>query len=317
MLASQQSELNRFLSVLTNISIIGNYGMDDGWAVDGNICHRPGQDIVVPQYLGQSAINAFHDFIDKKQLGIEHRIYDSIFSGVVWFNRMPLEVMAKADAFNYINNHTERYLFTSHEPFNALLYNPYTYFMYSPCGNACWSARMYDGMAYFLIPIVINTGAIQAFERYFDWTQFTVKMNISTFENPDLFIKYRQKLRIEVDLVRSILEEHRHELAVEYAYSSKNYSQHSPHRTKNNFKLELYKPSSISMKKLLETTIYKKLIAIRKVFRWFIYHETGEIGRPNAYRLLTLEMWCRVAPLASKPSVCSRPVNALSALEYV
>ena len=40
---------------------------------------------------------------------------------------MPLEVMAKADAFNYINNHTERYLFTSHEPFNALLYNPYTY----------------------------------------------------------------------------------------------------------------------------------------------------------------------------------------------
>ena len=168
-----------------------------------------------------------------------------------------------------------------------------------------------------LVPIVINTGAIQAFERYFDWTQFTVKMNISTFENPGLFIKYRQKLRIEVDLVRSILEEYWHELAVEYAYSSKNYSQNSPHRTKNNFKLELQNPSSISMKKLLETTIYKKLIAIRKVFRRFIYHETGEVGRPNAYRLLTLEMWCRVAPPASKPSVCSRPVNAISALKYV
>ena len=294
--------------------MIGNYGMDDGWTVDGNRCHRPGKDIVVPQYLDRSSIQAFHNFVDRKQLGLEHRVYDSIFSGEVWKNRRPLLLIAQAEAFNYINNHTERYVFNYQEPITTALYNPNTYFMYNPCGTACWSARMYDGMAYFLVPIVINTGAIQAFERYSDWTQFTVKMNTNTFENPELLIKYRQKLRIAVDLVRTTLEEYRYELAAEYVYNS-NHNTQRPMKT--NYKLALYNSSSISMKKLLETTIYKKLLAIRKVFRWFIYHETGEVGRPNAYRLLTLEMWCRVAPPASKPSVCSMPANAISALEYV
>ena len=111
-------------------------------------------------------------------------------------------------------------------------------------------------------------------------------MNIRTFESPLLSIQYRQKLRYEADLVHNIIKK--------YKYN------------KNK-----------KFKKLLETTIYKKLLAIKHAFPWFVYHETGEVGRPNAYRLITLEMWCRVAPAAVKPSVCHRPVNTISALEYV
>ena len=312
--------------------------MDDGMSVDGNRCHRPGKDIVVPQYLSQTSIQAHHDFVAGKQLGLEYRMYDSMFAGYVWPNRKPLEHMAKAEAYNYIYNHTEHYLFSAiikyafiPKPLDSKLYHPSTYYMYSPCGQAssCWSARMYDGMAYYIIPILINTGAINAFERYFNWTLFTCKMNLHTFESPLLSIQYRQKLRIEVDLVRSILEEYKQEQATLYtntytAYNNK-YINYSLYPTTpiihNNFKLPLDKPSSTSisaaLKKLLQTSIYKKLSHIKHIFPWFLYHETGEVGRPNAYRLITLEMWCQVAPAAVKPSTCSRPVNTISQLEYV
>ena len=314
-------EVNQFLSILANVSIIGNYGMNDGRTEDGNKCHRPGQDIVIPQYIDQSSIDTYHTYKKMNQYGLEHRMYDSIFSGVVWNVRIPLRTMAQTEAYDYLYNHTEHYLFSTAEPFHLPLYLPSTYYMYNPCGQACWSARLYDGMAYYLIPILINTGAIQAFERYFDWTLFTYKMNSNTFETPQLLIKYRQKLRIQVDLVRTILKEYIYELA------STQGPVPSSRTLLSNYRLETTNTSSPSMVKLMNTSIYKKLSNINDVFKWFIYHDNDTIEhRANAYRLVTLEMWCRIAGLSgsgsgsgnrSIPEVCLKSTATVATLEYM
>ena len=63
------------------------------------------------------------------------------------------------------------------------------------------------------------------------------------------------------------------------------------------------------------TVVYNKLRAVRSVVQWLQFNGSVAATR-SAYRLLTLELWCRTSKGSSNPS-CRRPVSVIANSSYL
>lgn len=52
--------------------------------------------------------------------------------------------------------------------------------MWHTCGFACWSQRLYHAMAVSTVPLLVNSGTLQPFERFVDWRKISVKVRVCT-----------------------------------------------------------------------------------------------------------------------------------------
>lgn len=286
-------------------------------------CHRPGKDIVIPQPIPYATKKYSKDF--KESLGAIYREYDSVFGSRVWDKgkkifRNPVKKMNATNAVDYFDRGTENFhleIVSSKKAMNKRLISQ-GYFTYCPCGMTCWSQRLFDALAHYTIPILANDGAVMPFERFMDWTKFTIKMSETTWMEPSNRNQFRRLLRYHVDIFRKELMN---------CFTSSTSKDNSQVEDSNWFsRKQLDHPGCQS---LLKTLIWKKRKHYHRLTRWFDFPDQSLKSSPNdihAFRLLTLEMWCRICKqneiLWNKQSknmqqACRRPSDSTARFEYL
>ena len=266
---------------LINVSFIGNYGMDTTSFYGKDIeCHRPDKDIVVPQLLKEDTYNRLtnHNIYKTKYQQVV-RDHDSCFKGRYHGDRGILEVMQKRVAIDYCFHGTENFV-SEGELENCM-------FMYSSCGVACWSLRLYEAIVYHTIPIIVGDGIINAFERFIDWTKFTVKMPSNTYRNETMRNNFRKLLRLESDEFRLLQLKHRDNMT-HIGYN--------------------------------ESFVLRKRAYMQRAAEWFDFRN---VSKPrNAFRLITAEIWCKAMDnivRAKNPVMnqfCNRKSDSTARLSY-
>jgi hypothetical protein len=296
---------NQYLRIY-GANYIGNFG-SPSYMHSEVLCHRVGRDIVIPQRMTRHS--HFHNHTIFAHL---FRQYDSSFSGTIWnhpppmANRAPILWMNETAVNDYNNHHMELFhlgdMKTVHQ----------SYFGYSPCGWACWSQRLYYLMLHHIIPILISTDDIRAFERFIHWENFSMKITTETWMNKTAFILFRHKVRAICDEFRSVLEDSLHileqskyaeqlmktkERTTEDRISSMNLVLSDLLRHKMTTHDDQHVPLTLDEQKLIDrlekTTLWRKLSQLQPVMNWFhLSPEITPFTKQHSFRLLTLEMWC-------------------------
>lgn len=223
------NKLRKTLSQISNASFIGNYGMDLqtfgtfhtkrnnklkiqmkyvlNLTHSENLQFIPERDIVIPQMLTPEILTKYHNNLKNPIHFLQNRKFDSTFSGSAWWDRQPLVEMAFTMEEDYKNLKTENLkTYFRRAADMSLISN--AYFGYNPCGFACWSTRLFDGIASQNIPIVIGTGNIQAFEKFINWKAFSVKISREHWFNVTARNEFRLYIRFECDNFRMKLNKH-------------------------------------------------------------------------------------------------------------
>jgi len=154
-----------------------------------------------------------------------------------------------------------------------------SYFSLCPSRNACWSVRLYDALNHDSIPVILADQMIAPFERFLNWTTFTVKYitRNSTFEEHyiDDLTRFGNEAR---------------------AFAAAR----SDTRVPNNENLPL---------------VAKKLNAIRQVAPWLSFACPAQVKR-CAYRLVLAELWCKTKK-GSEHAACKRKSSFIAWREYL
>jgi hypothetical protein len=169
---------------------------------------------------------------------------------------------------------------------------------------------------HYAVPILVSSGAIQAFEKFIDWTKFTVKMSKETWFDDKLRLEYRKKLRFHSDDYRTKLHECWQSIGMQPPQYMNRSS--SPPSYDDSWVDVGRKDRSSKCGSVFDTLIWRKTSAIQKALKWFDF-TTFRTNRKNAFRLLTLEIYCRVNSIAKSEKhmkVCKRAADYTARLEY-
>lgn len=310
-----------YIPKLRNVSLIGNYGTDNCEYKPGEPCFRLEQDIVIPQPID------YQHFFERRETPKLYREFDSTFGGSLWGDRDPyLDIMGRSAIFDYVNG-TEDFAFdiSGGSADQSLVHRGY--FMYAPCGQACWSMRLYHALTERTIPIVTGNGIVQAFEKFIDWTKITIKMSSETWHDSEKRNMYRKNMRNACDDFRAAFKADLKNLSYINKINPIEWGKNERMKRLNH---EI--PSWMGMwggnnfSQLTETFIYNKMKAITSVAQWFDLQSAQGIRDDfsgNAFQLLMTEMWCRVSRLnatghfydKTHPN-CLNPSNATARIEY-
>lgn len=295
-------------------------------------CHRAGHDIVIPQLIPprHGYLSIYHDYINTH---VPLREFDSTFSGIMSGDQLHLRLMNQTSKVDYANNHTEKFVLSAAvSGDHSLKYRGY--FMYSPCGVACWAQRVYEALAVYTIPILINDGGIQAFERFIDWKKFSVKISSRTFLNSTALTIFRTQVRDEADEFRSRLlkcwkslnistkivrvDPYRYRPDMRLASGYYKVLRADSRQSDTRWLVEAKNGNKVCAK-AFNTTYWRKTQAMERVVPWFDFNNSTKT-KINAFRLLTLEMWCHINIYTNRkktiPTICGRQVDHTARLEY-
>lgn len=170
---------------------------------------------------------------------------------------------------------------------------------------------------HYTIPIITSSGAIQAFEKFIDWTKFTVKMSKETWFDDEKRFEYRKQLRTHADVFRKSLHECWNSIGMATPIYM-NISSNPPNFDDSWVDIGR-KDRSSKCGKVFETMIWKKTSAMQKAVKWLDF-TTYRTNRKNAFRLLSLEMWCRITSITKSQGqlkVCGRASDHTARLEYL
>ena len=165
-----------------------------------------------------------------------------------------------------------------------------TIFALCPAGAACWSMRLYHALFADAIPVLLADPVIEPFERFLDWTTFTVKVmtdpppvveedQLGTHSSSDRSRNNRSSI---MDLPALFDKLHEYSMLARQASSRKS------------------------------SYVTEKVANIRQVTPWLTYNA---LSHRNAYRLILLEIWCRTKSGLSE-SACLRPVAKIANTSY-
>lgn len=316
---------------IAGANYIGNYGMDNEYEEDNPLsdvpCHRVGKDIVIPQYMGQWS----NMFLSHSNL---YRPYDSVWAGSIWGDRQPLVQMNLTVKRDYEMLLTENFKasFGGRRRSRRILSSDFGtnlshdsrrlidsdlahlgYFGYNPCGLVCWSQRLYFELNQHTIPIIISSGGILPFDRFLNWTTFSMKLTSDIWNEKYLLVEWRRKIRKESDLFRKILDEY-----YEYFLKSRKISTRLAIKNEIVSEIAFEGRSSPSFHLLKETYIWKKRMHIEEALPWlYIKDDITRDRKKHAFRLLCLEMWCRLDRQQKGGSlICQNRSDRTSRMSY-
>jgi hypothetical protein len=340
-------EITMLLLRLENANFIGNFGMDDNlgdkdyhqsWSMKNlagtngtqHLCHKVGRDIVIPQPYLRGLITFRKEF---RSTGGLWRSLDSSFSGSYWGERVPvMKRMAKYKYVDYQVNGTELFGFDLSGGSSDFGLTTRALFMYHVCGYACWSNRLYHAMGVGTVPIIVATGSLQAFERFVDWREISCKMMRETWDDLNKRTRWRR------DNLRTAADEWRRELGAalerlglrniqnaswrSFGIANEDPVPSDEHLTSlvdNEYRLA---PSGLEGA-LLQSKIWKKRAALEGIIKWFDFGYGVGDEEHNAWRLLWLEVWCRVvdsghagAAASDATAICKRSPDFTARKEY-
>jgi hypothetical protein len=254
-------------------------------------CFRLGRDIAIPQMQVNEHLNLTSPPLS--------RPFDSTFAGSMWGDRGPLIWMAMEGVNNQsaVHNGMERFKGGSISEAESI---DRAYFGYHPCGVACWSQRLYSYLYAGTIPIIVSSGTVQPFERWLDWSSFTIKISPDTWNDLPKLISFRKQLRVEADVFRDRLDAfHR----LRRKGSEPNQDRDHAHDMSDKMsmhEIERYAREhqrvAPAFRRLQETLIWRKIRSGQAAMEWlhFVedFSERDRVSPKHAMRLLTLEMWC-------------------------
>jgi hypothetical protein len=313
---------------LAGANYIGNYGMDAKYEEDHPMssvpCHRVGQDIVIPQYMGQWS----NMFLSHSNL---YRPYDSVWAGSIWGDRTPLVLMNSTMEVDYELFQTERFqssfngrrrLLASASSHRQLIDSDLSYkgyFGYNPCGMVCWSQRLYFELNQGTIPIIVSSGGILPFDRFLNWTTISMKLTSEIWNDGTALLPYRQKIRQESDLFRQILDTYFESYlrSLPPFLNSKSKSLIDKNEIVSDISLD--KKATEVFQRLKDTYIWKKRMRIEEVLPWlYIKDDIKRDQKKHSFRLLCLEIWCRLQERRGETAhICQHRSDRTSRLSYV
>lgn len=304
------------MKLLENVSIIGNNGYNHGetkWSVhfetnhaefmknNFRACYRTGLDITVPQ---------IHEFTQMESLVGSKREFDVFFQGGMSSNGYECSPGVRENLDKLFQSLQSQH-HTAESPLISWQSGSMesAFFALCPAGNACWSMRLYDALFKNTIPVILADGIVEPFERFLDWRQFTVK--------------YKTDMKNETRLDLSHLFDDLHTESAEWRAAIDRGERSDSDRS---------------------TLIYRKLTAVREVAPWLSFDlpandtqeykacfekSTSRISAgdstksftscrlKNSFRLLTLEMWCRVTAVGAAHPVCQNSASSIADETYL
>ena len=248
---------------LQNVTFLLNFGYN-GY-MPKNCNRNPNQDIIIPQYHTWKINN------NKPILKYTTRKFDSYFRGSYKNRgyssptiRYILENISSIPKLKFYNVHR----------MNLDISN--AYFAICPAGYAPWSKRLYEAIMFKTIPIIIANGIIQPFERFLNWTKFTVKMNTAIVNEYDNIIYDKDKIISFLIRLNQAGNEYRHWL--------------DNNEKKNSIIISNLPYIEYKLKYLQEASYW---------LHWDPQHKT------SIWKLLLLEMWCRTR-IGSREDFCKK-----------
>lgn len=194
----------KYVQDIQNMIMIGNYGYSNSVPLtSGRVhpdfssgCFRVDHDLTVPQYH-----HFFHCDISTEQLlKINHsKNYSAIskdFLTYFWGSHVKgLECSPGArPALKILKQTSNGQMKRVFEYMNRRSGARQSVFSFCPAGHACWSSRLYDAICSLSIPIIIAKGVIEPFERFFDWTSFTMKLDVENLTDGFIFESLKKYL---------------------------------------------------------------------------------------------------------------------------
>ena len=296
----------KFLSLIENVTIIGNNGIDgknrlilhaevdQSHANELIICHRKGKDIVIPQAvdLPYSPTRNKSEVASPAQQRLQRKAVTYFQGGIFPYLDCSPNIRLKLELYHKHIHRKEPAMRDIHL-FQRGSFLESTFGL-CPAGYACWSARLYHSLAEGCIPVILADPIILPFERFINWSTFSVKYMTNT--NPDKDkIDIRAQRYIPPTLGNAI--DTVEPLFTHLRYMAANESE----------------------------AIYKKQESIRMVHRWLSWpfyrnHSAEEDGDEkgdlrSAYSLVMLELWCRTAKGRDHAS-CLRSVSNVAQRGY-
>lgn len=336
---THSASITNTLERLSGLNFIGNFGMDDAkgdkgyhqsWSHKGTLCHRIGQDIVIPQIINHQLLQFRKRF---PYTGVLERPFDSSFAGSYWGERAPmLGDMAKYRIVDYHVNKTENFFFDITGGSADVTITQKSLYMYHVCGYACWSNRLFHAMGVSTVPLIVSTGVVQAFERFIDWRKISTKMSLETWKSPTKRTAWRAKhLRTHVDKYHAALADFYTSWGLEALSDPKFQSfgtsanpipdiEHVLSMYDNEYRMDK-KENNTAFLLLAQTNIWQKKIHMEQAIRWFDFSlnlDEFASNRINAYRLLFFEIWCRVGPRqeVQEEFFCNNNASHIARIEY-
>lgn len=327
--SSLASEFRRIIGA----NYIGNYGMDAQYAeahrVDRILCHRVGKDIVIPQYMGQWSNmflvhnNLYRQYdsvwagsiwgdrdplvrinvtMEEDYVKLHTERYKASYSG----RRLHSSTNSNSDSnfdlelFDEENNHKNAH--HNHHENNDIISRRLIeaelahqgYFGYNPCGDNCWSQRLYFQLNQHTIPVIVSSGGLLPFDRFLNWKAFTMKITSEIWNSEKDLTTFRQFLRLEADKFRSILDKYfEHYIELKKLQTLRRSYELIKNKIVSN--IDYDGAETPYFQELKETYIWKKREQIKLALPWlYIKNDIKHDMPKHAFRLLTLELWCRL-----------------------
>ena len=150
-------------------------------------------------------------------------------------------------------------------------------FALCPAGLGCWSSRFYDAIDRLALPVIMANGIVQPFERFFDYTEFTVK--VMTAPTPSFTHPLLDRL---------------HDSAIGFRRAC------------------LHCTAAASESECQSHPLARKLRSLAAHRPWFSWDVNAS---KNSLKLFLLELHCRTARGRGHP-LCSGDVATISHMEY-
>ncbi len=266
------SGLRQNFDKLRHATMIMNFNVADSTWKKSRYNRDPSLDLVVPQlhkwkpYLALQPQNS-------------SRCIDTIFTGA-YHNNGPF-----SKGLRYKLEHQEsddEVYFESTSPSADSHFPSQSVFTLCPAGWAPWSLRLYDAISHLSIPVILANGAVEPFEKFLNWKLFTVKFNTDGItgvvrnetkaSSNAFFAPSRSEL---LSSLHEKAEQHRRWMKAQTSAGNKNYR-----RVNAN-----------------SSYLSEKWNFVREASEWLHWHEKDKRKVPfkkNIWRLLVLDLWCRV-----------------------
>ena len=262
------------------MTIIGNFGVDDN-----EKCFRMNKDIVIPQ-LHHFSYDTYNQSEGRRNAT---RKYVCFFQGQIISGSS-----CSAKVRERIKDIGVNQSWPTHDETDFMYQKKgmmkESYFALCPAGWACWSSRLYHALFSNTIPVVVADPVVQPFQRFLNWSEFSVKIPSAEVLRFDAWAQNRFKRVVSLGDVRGTASE-RIGADEWFLLRFKRYVQE--------FERSVREGSAADVELTFIGRMRRQMAEVHEWFGW----DAGR--RRNAWKLLELELWCHTSAGRQHPSeVC-------------
>eukprot|EP01041_Mallomonas_annulata_P008740 gene8740-18061_t len=201
------------------------------------------------------------------------------------------------------------------------------YFGLCPGGSAPWSVRLYDAIYHDVVPVILADRIVLPFERFLDWTAFTVKVQSEPVSVP--VDENRRRHIAMFEKMHEYAQQHRKAVLSDVVRRTRGHliqKESDGGGGDGGATVNLSQNASVKA-----SYLHRKQMALGRAKEWLHWNNnnsnnTSQTG--GVFRLFVLELWCRSTKTKSsqsmssmttrtkKEEICGNPVSRLANMTY-